>query len=269
MGGAVTGKVAIVTAGGGGIGRAVARTLARAGAAVAVADKSIANAVAVCSEIVEAGGSAEAIEMDLGRPEDARTAVDRTAAKFGRLDILVNCAAILGSLKPIVDLTLDEWTQVMDANVNGTFLITQAAVRRMLAQGHGGAVVNVLAIQALMPLPDHAAYASSKGALASFTRALAVEVAGSGIRVNGIAAGSVYTPGVKDELAQMEIEEADRSAATLVNRMGRPEEIASLALFLASDDAAYLAGAIIPADGGRLLSRKSDPFLAARKLHER
>jgi NAD(P)-dependent dehydrogenase (short-subunit alcohol dehydrogenase family) len=202
--------------------------------------------------------------MDLARFEDASAVVERTIERFGRLDILVNCAAVMGALKPIVETSLEDWEQVIRTNVNGTFLVTQAAVRRMLQQGEGGAVVNILAIQALMPLPNHAAYASSKGALNSFTRALAVELAGSGIRVNGIAAGSVYTPGVKEELAQMEADEADRSAATLVNRMGRPEEIAKLALFLASDDAAYLAGTIIPADGGRLLSRKPDPFLAAQ-----
>jgi NAD(P)-dependent dehydrogenase (short-subunit alcohol dehydrogenase family) len=114
-----------------------------------------------------------------------------------------------------------------------------------------------------MPLPDHAPYAASKGALSSFTRSLAVELADRNIRVNGIAVGSIYTPGVIDELNQMDVDEADRSAATLVGRMGRPEEIADLAVFLASDEARYLAGAIIPADGGRLLSRKPDPFLLA------
>jgi NAD(P)-dependent dehydrogenase (short-subunit alcohol dehydrogenase family) len=256
-------KVAIVTAGGGGIGRAVARRLARTGAAVLIGDKSLAHAADAAREIEAEGGCAHAVEMDLGRPEDAIGIVDRAVEICGRLDILVNCAAILGALKPFIDLTLDEWEQVIRTNVNGTFLVTQAAVRRVLAQGEGGAIVNMLAIQALMPLPDHAPYAASKGALSSFTRSLAVELAGRNIRVNGIAVGSIYTPGVKDELNQMDPDEADRSAATLVGRMGRPEDIADLAVFLASDEARYLAGAIIPADGGRLLSRKPDPFLLA------
>jgi glucose 1-dehydrogenase len=262
-----SGKVAIVTGGAGGIGGAIVRCLAEDGAAVVIGDNNAPNGMAATAEIEGKGGQARFIEMDLGRPADASRLVQAAVEAFGRLDILVNCAAIPGVLKPIVELTLEDWNEVIQTNVNGTFLVTQAAVRQLLAQGEGGAVVNILAIQSFMPLPEHAAYATSKGALTTFTRALAVELAENKIRVNGIDVGSIYTAGAQEGLAQMDLGQADKSAATLVGRMGRPEEIANLAVFLASEEASYLAGAIIPADGGRLLSRKSDPFLTVR--HDR
>jgi NAD(P)-dependent dehydrogenase (short-subunit alcohol dehydrogenase family) len=213
--------------------------------------------------------------MDIGRSEDAQRTAQSAIDAFGRLDILINCAAIRGSLKPILETTESDWQEVLHTNVIGTFLLTQASIRQMLVQGWGGAVVNVLAIQAVMPLPDHGPYAASRGALSSFTRSLAVELAGKGIRVNGIAVGSIYTDSAKNALAKPgdhdsspateTPEEIDSSAGTLVGRMGRPDDIASVALFLASEDASYLAGAIIPAEGGRLISRKSDPFVFAQQ----
>lgn len=272
-----TGKVAIVSAGGAGIGRATAFRLAACGAAVVVADLSVANAETTVQAIGDAGGSAIPFEMDIGRSEDAQRTVDAAMSAFGRVDILVNCAAILGSLKPILETTESDWEKVLHTNVIGTFSLTKAAVRQMLIQGGGGAVVNILAIQALMPLPAHGPYAASRGALSSFTRSLAVELAGEGIRVNGIAVGSIYTdsarnaldaPGSRYEATTEVPEEIDDGAATLVGRMGRPEEIADVVLFLASEQASYLAGAIIPAEGGRLISRKPDPFLIAQQARE-
>lgn len=270
-----SGKVAIVSAGGAGIGRATAIQLAECGAAVVVADLSPANADATVHAIRDSGGSAIPFVMDLGQSEDAQRTVDAAIEAFGRLDILVNCAAILGSLKPILETTKSDWEKVLHTNVIGTVLLTQASVRQMLAQHGGGAIVNILAIQALMPLPAHGPYAASRGALSSFTRSLAVELASEGIRVNGIAVGSIYTDSARNalekpgdnykEMADVP-EEIDDGAATLVGRMGRPEEIANVAVFLASERASYLAGAIIPAEGGRLISRKPDPFLIAQQI---
>jgi NAD(P)-dependent dehydrogenase (short-subunit alcohol dehydrogenase family) len=130
----------------------------------------------------------------------------------------------------------------------------------------GGAIVNVLALQAEMPLPYHAPYAASKAALASFTRSLAVEFAERGIRANGIAIGPVFTQSVVDALSldvETALRDADAKTATLTRKIGRPEEIAKAVCFLASEDASYFAGAIVPVDGGRRLSRKEDPFLQA------
>ena len=259
------GKVAVVTGGGAGIGRAIARRLSSEGASILIADRSQENGEAT----VKALPNTAYLKMDLGRLADAQRTVDAAVARFGRLDILINCAATLGNLKPLLETTAADWEEVLRTNVIGTFLLTQAAVRQMLTQGNGGAVVNILAIQAYSPLPNYSAYSSSKGALTSLTRSLAVELADKGIRVNGIAVGSIYTESTKEALDMpgavqpvMSVPpEADRLAATLVGRMGRPDDIAAVACFLASEDAGYLAGAIVPADGGRMISRKPDPFL--------
>lgn len=265
----LSGKVAIVTGGARGIGRGIATYLATLGVAIVVADRIVEGGTAVAQEIQRDGGKAQFVEMDLERPEDAVRTVQVAVKQFGHLDILVNNAAVEGELHPLTDLSLSEWEQVIRTNLTGTFLLSQAAVRQMLAQGAGGAVINILAIQIYSPLPGFTAYSASKGGLLALTRAMAVELASKGIRVNGILVGSVYTESVRAELqlngsAPLSIdtvpEEVDKAAATLVGRMGRPSDIARVVAFLASEDASYLAGSVITADGGRLLSRKADPF---------
>ena len=275
--GGLSGKVAIVTGGAGGIGRAIAVHLARLGVAVVVADRNVASGTAVVRAIKRDGGKAHFVEMNLERPEDVLRTVQAAASEFGELDILVNNAAIEGALRPVTDLSLAEWQQVIGTNLTGTFLLSQAAVRQMLVQGTGGSVINILAIQIYSPLPQRSAYCASKGGLLALTRAMAVELAEQGIRVNGVAVGSVYTEAVGTELEVREgpsagsdtvPEEADRAAATLLGRMGRPAEIARIVAFLASEDASYIVGAVIPAEGGRLLSRKPDPFMTTRPASE-
>ena len=245
-----SGKVALVTGGAAGIGRAIARRFAEDGAAVVICDKNASTGSAAVAEMEAAGRQAHFIQMDLSVAADAARTLQAALVAFGRLDILINCAAIPGVLKPIIELTPADWNEVIQTNVTGTFLLTQACVRQMLAQSEGGAVVNILAIQSCMPLPEHAAYATSKGALTTLTRALAVELAQSNIRVNGIAVGSVYTEGAQQGLPQMDRTQADQSAATLVGRMGTPEEIAHLAAFLASEDSGWITGQTIRSDGG-------------------
>ncbi|HEY3838807.1 MAG TPA: SDR family oxidoreductase [Bryobacteraceae bacterium] len=265
-------KVALVTGGAGGIGLAIARRFATEGASVAIADIDTVRGPTAERELLQTG-PARFIEMDLGRPQDAPRTVAETVGEFGAIDILVNCAAVLGGRHAVPDVPLDDWEHVIRVNLTGTFLITQAVVRRMLEQGRGGAIVNILAIQPIMPLPKWSAYAASKGGLIALNRALAVELAAEGIRVNGIAVGSVYTEAAASAALDPTMvrasgkppAELDRSAAGLVGRMGLPEDIAGIAAFLASEDASYLAGAIIPADGGRMISRKPDPFYAAAR----
>jgi glucose 1-dehydrogenase len=266
-------KVALITGGAGGIGLGIARRFAAEGAAVAIADIDAPRGAEAQREIRGSGGQARFIAMDLGRAEDAPRTVAATVEAFGAVDILVNCAAVLGERYAIPDVPFDDWEHVIRVNLTGTFLITQAVVRRMLEQGRGGSIVNILAIQPMMPLPRWSAYAASKGGLIALNRALAVELASEGIRVNGIAVGSVYTEAAASAALDPSLVKAsgkppaelDRSAAALVGRMGLPEDIAGVAAFLASDDASYLAGAMIPADGGRLISRKPDPFYATRR----
>jgi NAD(P)-dependent dehydrogenase (short-subunit alcohol dehydrogenase family) len=264
------GKVAIVTGGACGIGRAVAMHLATLGVAVVVGDRNVAGGTAVVRAIKAAGGKAHFVEMNLERPEDALRTVQAATSEFGKLDVLINNAAIEGALRPVTDLSLAEWQHVIGTNLTGTFLLSQAAVRQMLIQGTGGAVINILAIQMYSPLPRFSAYCASKGGLLALTRAMAVELTEHGIRVNGVAVGSVYTETAGAALQVSEglpdgsnavPEEADFAAATLLGRMGRPIEIAHIVAFLASEDASYIVGAVISAEGGRLLSRKPDPFI--------
>ena len=269
-------KVALVTGGAGGIGLGIARRFSAEGASVVIADIDAARGPVAERELLQTG-PARFIAMDLGRAEDSPRTVAETVAAFGGVDILVNCAAVLGQRHAIPNVPLDDWEHVIRVNLTGTFCMTQAVVRRMLEQGRGGAIINILAVQPIMPLPKWSAYAASKGGLISLNRALAVELSEQGIRVNGIAVGSVYTEAAANASLDPTMvrasgkppAELDRASPGLVGRLGLPEDIAAVAAFLASDDASYIAGAMIPADGGRLISRKSDPFYAnARKTDD-
>jgi NAD(P)-dependent dehydrogenase (short-subunit alcohol dehydrogenase family) len=259
-------QVALVTGAGAGIGLAVARALAAEGASVVIGDLNLQNAQIVDDELRSMGVRSLPVVLELGKHEHIAPAMDSILREFGRLDIVANCAAVMGKLKPLLDNSAEDWRQIFEVNLVGTVLLTQAALPHIMNGKRGGAIVNVLALQAEMPLPYHAPYAASKAALASFTRSLAVEFAEHGIRANGIAVGPVFTQSVVNALSldvENALENADVTSATLTAKIGRPEEIARAVCFLASEDASYLAGAIVPVDGGRRLSRKADPFLHA------
>jgi len=265
-------KAAVVTGATRGIGTTIATHLSDLGAAVAIVGRDRARGEVLAGRLRAAGRRAEFVPADLSKPAEARRVVEDTLAALGRIDILVNNAASHGRLTRVLDVCLDEWSDVIGTNLTGTFLVSQAAARAMVAQG-GGAIVNLLAIQSQLPIPGYGPYCVSKGGLDALTRVLAVELAGTGIRVNGIVVGSVYSESVRavlpPELAASDDLEAvpallDERAATLIGRMGRPSDIARVVAFLASDDAAYLTGALIAADGGRLLSRKPDPLIPRR-----
>lgn len=259
-------QVALVTGAGAGVGLAVARRLAAEGASVVIGDRNLQSAQLVDDELRSIGVRSLAVLLELGKHEHIATAMDSILREFGRLDIVANCAAVMGKLKPLLDNSAEDWRQIFEVNLMGTVLLTQAALPHIMSGKRGGAIVNVLALQAEMPLPYHAPYAASKAALASFTRSLAVEFADQGIRANGIAIGPVFTESVVSALSldvETALEVADAKTATLTGKIGRPEEIARAVCFLASEDASYLAGAIVPVDGGRRLSRKADPFLRA------
>jgi NAD(P)-dependent dehydrogenase (short-subunit alcohol dehydrogenase family) len=259
-------QVALVTGAGAGVGLAVARCLVEEGASVVIGDRNLQSAQIVDDELRSMGARSLPVLLELGKHEHIGPAIDSILREFGRLDIVANCAAVMGKLKPFLDNSAEDWRQTFEVNLMGTVLLTQAALPLIISGKRGGAIVNVLALQAEMPLPYHAPYAASKAALASFTRSLAVEFAEQGIRANGIAIGPVFTQSVVNALSldvESALEEADAKTATLTGKIGRPEEIARAVCFLASEDASYLAGAIVPVDGGRRLSRKADPFLRA------
>lgn len=238
-------KVAVVTGAGSGIGKAAAEALAAAGATVIVADRNLAAARDV------AGGlnSAIAVEADVTQ-EQAIEAM--FAAAPGRVDILVNNAG-LAIRRPSVELSAEDWNKVVDVNMTAVFLCARAAARRMIADGEGGAIVNVASIMGLSGggLYPNISYQTTKGAVVNMTRALAVEWAAQGIRVNAVAPTWVRTPFIQPILAEPELV-ARIEAMTPMRRLAEPEEVASAILFLASPAAAMVTGHTLPVDGGFL-----------------
>jgi NAD(P)-dependent dehydrogenase (short-subunit alcohol dehydrogenase family) len=238
------GRVALVTGGGSGIGRATCHALAQAGAHVAVTDIDHAAAAKVAAEI---GG--EAHRLDVADEALVRDAVAAIAARHGRLDILVNNAG-LGARVPTVEMPTERWRQVLAVNVDGAFFCSRAAGRHMLAAGRG-AVVNVASIMGLVGGAHYPnlAYHTAKGALVNFTRALACEWAPRGVRVNAVAPTFARTRLTEPLLADKAMEQRLLDH-TPMGRLVEPEEVAAAVLFLASDAASMITGVTLPVDGG-------------------
>ncbi len=244
------GKVAIVTGGDQGLGRAIGLALAEAGADVAVASASPGEARAV-AEVAQAvrdqGRRALAFSLELSRSQEVEAMVGRVVAELGRVDVLVNGVEVaLG--KPFVDITDAEWSQVLAANVTAAFVCSRAAARPMLQQGKGR-IINLVSGLSLRGMPNMAAYCASQGALVQLARALALEWARSGIRVNalgyGWVEGSPLTP-------QDETMRGSLVRYLPLRRLAQPEEVAVLAVYLASDASEYVTGQTLFADGGAL-----------------
>ncbi|WIG60759.1 MAG: Oxidoreductase, short-chain dehydrogenase/reductase family [Ktedonobacterales bacterium] len=258
----LNGKVAIVTGGALGIGQAIAYRLAEAGAAVLISDINIEAARETVAQIAARGGTAGAIRADTSSASDARAVAEEAVRTFGRLDILVNNAGIF-PFAPALDMTEAQWDKVLDVNLKGAFLYAQAAARQMVAGDHGGRIINIASIDGLHPTGNLAHYDSSKGGMVMLTKALALEFGRRGIAVNAIAPGSVNTPGARsagEALARAEnasVEEMSNESFTAripLGRSGEPDDIARVALFLASAAADYITGDVIVVDGGYLLS---------------
>jgi glucose 1-dehydrogenase len=245
------GKVAIVTGAATGIGQAIAVRFAQEGAAVVVDYIGKIEASRKTEEaIAKVGGRSLAIEADVSKGEDVEKLVQGAVAQFGRLDIVVNDAGIEKKFA-FVDYPIDALKRILDVNLVGPFLVSQAAARQMIKQGQGGRLINISSVHEDLPMPMNAAYCASKGGLRMLTRTIAVELAKDNITVNNIGPGAVYTPIDADIEAKPAIEKALMSEIPL-NRWGKPEEIAGLAVYLASDEAAYVTGATYFIDGGML-----------------
>jgi 3-oxoacyl-[acyl-carrier protein] reductase len=242
------GKVAIVTGASKGIGAAIARQLAEAGAAVAVnyaSDK--AGADRVVGNILRGGGKAVAIQADVSKSADVKRLFDETVAAFGRPSILVNNAGVY-SFASLEDVTEAEFHRQFDINVLGTILATREAAENF--DGQGGSIINLSSISSVNPVPNSVVYSASKAAVDTITAALAKELASRKIRVNVIAPGMTETEGLA--VAGIEGETAKNIGATLpMGRVGKPDDIARVAIFLASDDSAWLTGERITASGGQ------------------
>ena len=258
--GRVTGKVALVTGAGGGIGAACARALAREGAAVAVADIDLAAAQRQAETIVAEGGRAIALQVDMGDEASVIAMVEATVQQLGGLDILHNNAADtrLSSTRdmPVEKVDTEVWDAIMRVNLRGSMIASRAAIPHL--RKRGGAIVNTSSGASLSGSLSHSAYSASKAAINSLTQSLATQHGKEGIRCNAIAPGLIVTPSTKDTYAKSDIGEV-MLRHHLTPRLGRPEDIAAAVVFLASDDAGFITGQVICVDGGMLAHQ---PYVA-------
>ena len=230
------------------MGAAEARLFAKEGARVVIGDIREAEGSQVAAEIVESGGTALFVLLDVSREEDWRHAIETTLAAFGKLDVLVNNAGI-GQVVSIEDISEELWDRVMAVNARGVFLGTKHAIPAMRKAG-GGSIVNISSIAGLVGGGTSAAYVASKGAVRLFTKAVAIHHAGDGIRVNSVHPGPIETP-MNQEFFANPANRADRIAKTPLGRIGQPEDVAYGVLYLASDESSFVTGSELVIDGGR------------------
>jgi NAD(P)-dependent dehydrogenase (short-subunit alcohol dehydrogenase family) len=263
----LSGRVAVVTGGGGLLGAEFCRTLGEAGAAVVATDVCAAASQRTAGILTESGFRAVGVAADITLPHSAREIVERTLSEFGRLDILVNCAALDPKIEPnahrtdaatgaFEDYPLDSWNRALNVNLTGMFLMTQACVRPMLDQGHTGSIINICSTYGLNG-PDQRIYIKdgqrlafkpvyytvTKAGVMGFTKYLAAYYAGTSIRVNGLTPGGVFNDH-EDYFVR------NYSAKTILGRMARKDEMNGALLFLASDASSYMTGSNLVVDGG-------------------
>jgi len=248
----LAGKNAVVTGGASGLGLATCHRLARDGAGIAVWDVDEAGAQRVAAEIVKAGGRAVACRVDVSSRAQIDSGVKRVRTELGPVQILVNNAGIT-FFKPFMEMTEAEWDRVMSVNLKSMLNCTQAVLPDMLAAGWGR-VINISSSSAQAGSARMTAYASSKGGVIAFSKALALELAASGVTVNNIPPGFIDTPMLRASDSSITGGIAGIAAASPMKRPGRPEDIAAACAFLASDEAGYITGHTLSVNGGRYIA---------------
>jgi glucose 1-dehydrogenase len=244
-------KVAIVTGSATGIGQAIAVRFAREGASVVIDYVGNPDTPSKTQEEISSfDGKSIAVAADVSRIDQVQNLIDSAVKAFGRLDIVVNNAGVEKKVA-FVDYPLEELEKILSINLVGPFLVCQAAARQMIKQGQGGRLINISSVHEDLPMPTNAAYCASKGGLRMLMRTIAVELGKDNITVNNIGPGAVYTPIDADVEAKPEMEKALMAEIPL-NRWAKPEEIAGLAVYLASDEAGYVTGSTHFIDGGML-----------------
>jgi NAD(P)-dependent dehydrogenase (short-subunit alcohol dehydrogenase family) len=243
-------KVALVTGASSGIGRAVALLYAREGARVVVSDTNQAGGEETVALVRKQGGDALFVAADVGKPSDAKNLVEQTVAHFGRLDVACNNAGIGGPTAPTAEYPLDGWDQVISINLSGVFYGMQQQITAMLKTG-GGAIINMASVLGAVGFASSPAYTAAKHGVVGLTQVAALEYSGQGVRINAVGPGFIHTPMVsrlEGDAARM----AHLVAAHPLGRLGRPEEVAELVVWLSSDRASFVTGAYYPIDGGYL-----------------
>jgi 2-deoxy-D-gluconate 3-dehydrogenase len=257
----LSGKVAIVTGGARGIGLGIVSRLAEAGAQVVIANRGEAEGAQAAAALQQKGLKVAAIRTDVSEEDSVRQLVSQTVTQFGAIDILVNNAGIFPSV-PVLQMTLADWQKVIAINLQGVFLTTKYAAAAMIGAGKGGKIINITSIDALHPsMVGLAHYDASKHGVWGFTKNVALELAPHKIWVNAVAPGAIATPGVQEMTAQEPVPQGVDPQKNIeaflakipMARMGDPDEIGKVALFLASDLSSYMTGSQIVVDGGVLL----------------
>jgi 3-oxoacyl-[acyl-carrier protein] reductase len=239
------GRVAVVTGAGRNIGEAVARLFAAEGAKVAVVDLDRPRGERTVAAIKSAGGTAEPFVTDVAKASEVKALVKAVVERFGRIDILVNNVAVSDN-KTILDITEEDWDRVMNVTLKSQFLMSKQVAHQMVAQGAGGAIVNVGSTSGWQGRRRAIAYSAAKGAIANFTRALAVQLAPHNIRVNAIVPNKIGSPVGRDEF------DPTRPVENMLKRPGQPEEAAKAILFLVGDDSSFIIGENLFVDGGTM-----------------
>jgi NAD(P)-dependent dehydrogenase (short-subunit alcohol dehydrogenase family) len=245
-------KTAIVTGSGAGIGEAIATRFAEEGARLVLADYRLEGIEALAAKLTAMGKDAVAVQADISKPEQAKSITDVALERFGGVDVVVNNAADF-TTKSVEDATLEDWQRVLGVNVIGTAMVSKYAVPVMKTRG-GGSIVNIASMSGIIAQQEFVTYNTSKGAILTMTRCMALDLAPFKIRVNSICPGCVFTTATEREWTRMGITKeewiARNAPGHMLNRIGQPVEVANAVLFLASDEASFITAEHLMVDGG-------------------